>query len=129
VLYNCSESTFQVEGVDVPKLELVSLSFYVRPSLAVALKKTASEWGCSMSDLVAALLRWGVRGIEIEALIQGQDDRLGALRQALSSGMQNWGLISPSASVPLTVKRLVDYAMLEDEVRVLAARLNREGET
>jgi len=110
----------------MPKLELSQIAFYLRPSIAKAVKKTADEWECSVSDLIGALIRWGIRAIEVEALIQGKDDRLGALRQALAGGMQNWGLISPSTSVPLMVKRLVDYAMLEDEVRVPAARLSRE---
>ena len=113
----------------MPKLELTQVAFYVRPSIAEALKQTASDWNCSMSDLIGALLRWGVRGIEIEALIQGQDDRLSALRQALAVGMQNWGLITPQSSAPAMVARLIDHEKLQDDLRALVARLNRESET
>ena len=107
----------------MPRLETISMTFYIRPSMAEALKKTADGWGCSVSELVGALVRWGARAIEVEALLQGREDGLDALREALSAGMANWGAVTPALSAAAAVKHFIDYERLQSDLRALLARL------
>jgi len=71
------------------------LSIYVEPMMKRGLEQTAEDWGCSVSELVQVLIRWGGHALLIESQAQGRDLDLNALIDGLSRGMHNWGPITP----------------------------------
>jgi len=60
---------------------------YVHPVIAEAIGETASEWDCSVSDVIQTLIGWGVRALSLEAADQGYRNPVAGLANVLASGV------------------------------------------